>query len=256
VKRITILILLTISTLLVSAQQLERIRDVRHRIDSIQYVIHEYRDSMRVELRDYRDSLRYARRHAYDAVPHGIHIGWGDQMFESLIWREEGHHIGLPEGGELTSDENFRYTQHCFIEYMYSVNYWYSFGLLADYSGVIWDHVKRNHKGEELERLANRSFHNIALVPTIRFSYLHHDYVSLYSALGFGVNINTGTELDYKGRRTVASPVLNITLLGVRVGHGRWYGSVEVGGMTAFNSPDELYMLGSRIFTAAIGVRF
>ena len=255
-KKISILILFTISTLLVSAQQLHKIREVRNRIDSIHYVIHEYRDSMRTEIRDYRDSLRYARRHAYDAVPHGIRIGWGDQMFESLIWREEGHHIGLPEGGELTSDENFRYTQHCFIEYMYSVNYWYSFGLLADYSGVIWDQVTRNHNGEELKRLKDRSFHNIALVPTIRFSYLHHDYVSLYSALGLGVNINTGTELDYKDRYTVASPVLNITLLGVRVGHGRWYGSVEVGGMTAFNSPDELYMLGSRIFTAAIGVRF
>ena len=42
----------------------------------------------------------------------------------------------------------------------------------------------------------------------------------------------------------------------MRVGLGGWCGTVEVGGMTAFNSPDELYMLGSRIFTAAIGVRF
>ena len=255
-KRVIIFILFATSTLLVSAQQLGKIRDVRHRIDSIQYVIHEYRDSMRVELRDYRDSLRYARRHAYDAVPHGIRIGWGDQMFESLMWRENGYYPMLPEGTEITCDEKFRYTQHCFIEYMYSVNYWYSFGLLADYSGVIWDQVTRNHNGEELERLKDKSFHNIALVPTLRFSYLHHDYVSLYSALGLGVNINTGTELDYKGRRTAASPVLNITLLGLRVGTSRWYGSVEVGGMSAFNSPDELYMLGSRIFTAAIGVRF
>ena len=229
---------------------------MRQRIDSMQYVMQGYRDSIRGEIKSYRDSLRYARRHAYDAVPHTIRIGWGDQMFENLMWREKGYYVGVAQEDAISSNENFRYTQHCFIEYMYSVNYWYSFGLLTDYSGVIWDQVIRNHDGDELGRLENRAFHNIAIVPTIRFSYFHHDYVSLYSALGLGVNINTGTELDYKDRRTTASPLVNITLIGLRVGKGRLYGAVEVGGMTALCGPDELYMLGSRIFTASVGVRF
>jgi hypothetical protein len=90
----------------------------------------------------------------------------------------------------------------------------------------------------------------------VRFAYLLQDYVSLYSALGVGVNVNTGTELDYKGRQTVAAPVVNITLVGVRVGKGKWYGDVELGGMFSLNGRDELYMLGSRLFTASIGVMF
>ena len=255
-KKVGLIVLLAVCSLVASAQELGKIRDVRHRIDSMQYVMHGYRDSIRGEIKGYRDSLRYERRHAYDAVPHTIRIGWGDQMFETLMWRDRGYYTGVPAGNEFSSDENFRYTQHCFVEYMYSVNYWYSFGLLTDYSGVIWDKVTRNHDGEELRREKNRAFHNIAIVPTVRFSYYHQDYVSLYSALGVGVNINTGTELDYKERYTAAAPVANITLLGLRAGKGRWYGAVEVGGMISLCGADELYMLGSRIFTASVGVRF
>ena len=89
-KRVIIFILFATSTLLVSAQQLGKIRDVRQRIDSIQYMMQDYRDSMRVELKAYRDSLREERRHAYDGTPHDLRIGWGDQMFVSLIWYVKG----------------------------------------------------------------------------------------------------------------------------------------------------------------------
>ena len=255
-KRVIIFILFATSTLLVSAQQLGKIRDVRQRIDSIHYMMQDYRDSMRVELKAYRDSLREERRHAYDGTPHNLRIGWGDQMFESLIWYDNGYYEHLPDEFEDNYNENYRYLQHYFIEYMYNLNYWYSFGMLVDYSGVIWDQVTRNGAGKELSRESNRSFHNIAMIPTVRFSYFHHDYVSLYSSLGFGLNVNTGTELDMKGRKTAVSPALNVTLLGVRVGKGHFYGALEVGAMAALNSKDEVYMLGSRIFTASVGVRF
>ena len=233
-----------------------KIRVVRDQIETMQVVMQGYRDSMRYAIKSYKDSLREVRRHAYDDVPHTLRVGWGDQMFETMIWHNTGYQTWLPESYQDTYQENYRYTQHCFVEYMYSVNYWYSFGMLVDYSGVIWDDVLRNGRGKELERLKDRSFHNIAIVPTVRFAYLLQDYVSLYSALGVGVNVNTGTELDYKGRQTVAAPVVNITLVGVRVGKGKWYGDVELGGMLSLNGRDELYMLGSRLFTASIGVMF
>jgi hypothetical protein len=160
----------------------------------------------------------------------------------------------MPEWYEAPYDENFRYTQHCFVEYMYNFNYWYGLGLLVDYSGVIWDRVVRNGQGEELSREVDRNFHNITIVPTVRFSYYHHDYVSLYSAVGVGLNVNTGTE-EIRGRTTMVSPAVNITLLGMRVGKGRFYGAVEIGGMIALNNAYEVYMMGSRLFTASIGVR-
>ena len=254
-KRIYWIILLSVVALSVHAEKQNPIRDVRAEIDSMQHLLREQRDSARLEIKHYRDSLRHERRHAPVAMPHHLRVGWGDQMFETLMWRELGHYNVLPEDYEALYDENFRYTQHWFIEYLYRINYRYSFGLLMDYSGVLWDNVLRNGRGEELERKANKSFHNIAIVPTVRFSYWRCDYVSIYSAIGAGLNINTGTELDYKGRKTAVAPAVNITLLGVCAGKGRWYGALEVGGMFSLNNVDEVYMFGSRIMTASIGVR-
>ena len=254
-KRIYWVILLSVFALGCHAQAARSMRDVHAKIDSMQHLLYEYRDSARVEIKVYRDSLRDIRRHAPVDMPHYLRVGWGDQLFETLIWRDLGHQNDLPQDYEAKYDENFRYTQHWFVEYLYRLNYRYSFGLLMDYSGVVWDNVLRNGKGEELGREANREFHNIAIVPTVRFSYKRYEYVSLYSAIGAGVNINTGTETDYKGRETVVAPAINITLLGVSVGKGRWYGALELGGMLSFNSAEEVYMLGSRIMTASVGVR-
>ena len=254
-KRICWVILLSVFALSLHAERTNPIRDVRVKIDSMQHVLHQHRDSARLEIKHYRDSLRDVRRHAPVDMPHYLRVGWGDQLFETLIWRDLGHQNDLPQDYEAKYDENFRYTQHWFVEYLYRLNYRYSFGLLMDYSGVVWDNVLRNGKGEELGREANREFHNIAIVPTVRFSYKRYEYVSLYSAIGAGLNINTGTETDYKGRETVVAPAINITLLGVSVGKGRWYGALELGGMLSFNSAEEVYMLGSRIMTASVGVR-
>ena len=253
-KRILGIILLSVCTMGVTAQDLREVQQVQSKIDSIQYKMQDMRDSMRLEVKAYRDSLREARRHMYDNMPHDLRIGVGDQLFETLMWRDRGHNENMPEWYEAPYDENFRYNQHCFVEYMYNFNYWYALGVLVDYSGVIWDRVKRNGQGEELSRELDRNFHNITIVPTVRFSYYHHDYVSLYSALGVGLNINTGTEL-ISGHATKAAPVVNITLLGVRVGKGRFYGAVEIGAMASLNNAYEVYMFGSRLFTASIGVR-
>ena len=255
-KRIYGLVLLMVCAIgTVHAQQPVRMKDMRVKINEMHYILHDYRDSIRQEIKTFRDSVRYVRRHAYDAIPHDLRIGWGDQLFETMLWNSKGYYTDMPSDYQAWYEENYRYTQHCFVDYMYSVNYWYSFGLLVDYSGVIWDQVLRDGRGKVKDRLENRAFHNIAIIPTVCFSYFHHEYVSLYSSFGVGVNVNMGTELDYKDRKTAVAPVVNISLIGLRVGKGRWYGALEVGGMISLNSTDEIYMLGSRLLTASIGVR-
>ena len=254
-NRLYWIIFLTVFALSGHAERTTPIRDVRAKIDSMQHVLQQHRDSARLEIKAYRDSVRDVHRHAPVVMPHHLRVGWGDQLFETLIWRDLGHQNDLPQDYEAKYDENFRYTQHWFVEYLYCLNYRYSFGLLMDYSGVIWDRVVRNGQGKEISRERDRNFHNIVIIPTVRFSYFHHDYVSLYSALGVGLNVNTGTEL-IKGRATVVAPAANITLLGMRVGKGCFYGAVEIGAMAALNNAYEVYMFGSRLFTASIGVRF
>ena len=230
--------------------------DVRDTRDSLLRELRATRSHLRKDVRKVRDFVREDLYAMVDSIPHEVRIGWGDMLFEMLVWHESAYPTALPEQYVEVYNEQFRYTQHWFAEYMYNASYWYSLGCLVDYSGVLWDKVMRNGRGEELSRDKNHWFSNISIVPTIRFSYYRSPYVSLYSSLGVGLNINTGSELDFKGRRTAMVPVVNISLLGVRVGHGRWFGAVELGGMISLLSTNEVYMLGSRLFTASFGYCF
>lgn len=230
--------------------------DVRDTRDSLLRELRATRSHLRKDVRKVRDFVREDLYAMVDSIPHEVRIGWGDMLFEMLVWHESAYPTALPEQYMEVYNEQFRYTQHWFAEYMYNASYWYSLGCLVDYSGVLWDKVMRNGRGEELSRDKNHWFSNISIVPTIRFLYYRSPYVSLYSSLGVGLNINTGSELDFKGRRTAMVPVVNISLLGVRVGHGRWFGAVELGGMISLLSTNEVYMLGSRLFTASFGYCF
>lgn len=182
-----------------------------------------------------------------------LRIGWGDMMFETLMWHERAL---LPNMSGDIYTKNYHYTQHWFAEYLYRLNFWFGVGGMVDYGGVYWDKMTRDAAGNEVQKLYTAWFANIAIVPTIRFTYYEQNLVRLYSALGYGININTGTEVDYKGRETACSGVLNLTLLGVSVGNEHVFGSVELGGIFAMGSKQVIYMLDSRIFTASVGVRF
>ena len=230
--------------------------DVRDTRDSLLRELRATRSHLRKDVRKVRDFVREDLYAMVDSIPHEVRIGWGDMLFEMLVWHESAYPTALPEEYIAIYNEQFRYTQHWFAEYMYNASYWYSIGCMLDFSGVLWDEVTRNGHGQVLTREKSHWFSNISIVPTIRFSYYRSPYVSLYSSLGVGLNINTGSELDFKGRRTAMVPVVNISLLGVRVGHGRWFGAVELGGMISLLSTNEVYMLGSRLFTASFGYCF
>ena len=183
---------------------------------------------------------------------HELRIGWGDMMFETLVWHDK---TLLPNANSNIIPKNYRYTQHWFAEYLYHLNFWFSFGGMVDYGGVYWDNMASNGT-DDLQFVYTAWFANIAMVPTIRFTYYDKDLVRLYSALGYGININTGTEVDYKGRTTACAGVLNLTLLGVSVGNEHVFGSVELGGTFSMANKQEINLLDSRIFTASVGVRF
>jgi hypothetical protein len=229
---------------------------VRNIRDSLKHAMRIARGSMHKDIRDMRDSVRDDMRERVRQFPHQLRIGWGDQMFETLVWYHQSHPTIYPESYIGQYEEDFRYVQHWFAEYQYRAKYWFNVGAMVDYSGVLWDKVRRNGKGEELDREENCSFHNIAVMLTMRFTYFHSKYVSLYSGLGAGMNINTGSEVDYLDRHTAVAPALNITALGMNVGNNRWFGAVEFGGLYSLANINEVYMAGSRMFTVSVGCRF
>jgi len=163
-----------------------------------------------------------------------VRIGWGDMMFESAAWYANA------------TNYNYRYLGHFFGEFQYPVLNWLGVGFKADWSKVSWDMADRKA----------HNFHNICLMPELRFTYFRRGRVEMYSGLGFGLNVNTGTELDWKGRTTACAPVLDLTLYGISVGCEHWFASFDIGGLNSFMSiKKELYMLGSRIFSISIGYR-
>ena len=240
----------------ISAYSVHYHSDVRNIRDSLKHAIRIARGNMHKDIRDMRDSVRDDMRERVRQFPHQLRIGWGDQMFETLVWYHQTHPTIYPESYIGQYEEDFRYVQHWFAEYQYRVKYWFNVGAMVDYSGVLWDKVRRNGKGEELDREADCSFHNIAVMLTMRFTYFHSKHVSLYSGLGAGMNINTGTEVDYLDRHTAVAPALNITALGMNVGNNRWFGAVEFGGLYSLANINEVYMAGSRMFTVSVGCRF
>ena len=240
----------------ISAYSVHYRSDVRNIRDSLKHAMRIARGSMYKDIRDMRDSVRDDMRERVRQFPHQLRIGWGDQMFETLVWYHQTHPTIYPESYIGQYEEDFRYVQHWFAEYQYRVKYWFNVGAMVDYSGVLWDKVRRNGKGEELAREENCSFHNIAVMLTMRFTYFHSKYVSLYSGLGAGMNINTGSEVDYLDRHTAVAPALNITALGMNVGNNRWFGAVEFGGLYSLANINEVYMAGSRMFTVSVGCRF
>lgn len=194
---------------------------------------------------------------AYLNMRHEVRVGWGDQLFESLMWHNPLYRVRtMPESYTQLYHEDYHHDQHIWAEYQYRYKGWFSFGGMADISFVHWDDVMRNGLGEELSRDKGHYFYNLVIMPTIRFTYYHHEFVNLYSGLGVGMDINGGTERDSRGRRTVVGGAVNLTVFGISANYNRWFWTVDFGGMFALRDANTIFMAGSRIINVGLGARF
>ena len=186
-----------------------------------------------------------------------LRIGWGDQLFESLMWHNPTNITRtMPAGYEQVYHENYHHDQHLWIEYQWRFNHWFSLGGMADLSEVHWDDVTRNGVGTEIARDKGHYFYNVVIMPTIRFTYFHHPNVNLYSGLGVGVDINGGTETNALGQTTDVGAAINVTVFGVSANYDRWFWTVDFGGLYALKNANAIFMLSSRIINVGMGVRF
>ena len=186
-----------------------------------------------------------------------IRIGWGDQLFESLVWHNPTS-ITTTMPAEVTYNykERYRHNQHIWLEYQYRFNYWFSLGGMFDMSEVGWDLVTRDGRGTELARNKNNYFYNIVIMPTVRFTYFHHEFVNIYSGLGIGLGINGGTEVDGLGKHTALGAAVNFTLVGISANYQRWFCAFDLGGLYSLKNANSIYMASSRILNFSIGARF
>jgi len=205
---------------------------------------------MAAETREERDSLK-----------HEIRLGWGDQMFENLTWQVTAPVTVLPESGYLhpgdfrqMRSEQYRYTQHWFAEYQYRVNRWFGVGFMFDGSGVLWKDVVRDGYGKEIES-TDHNFYNLLFLPTARFTYYNQKYISLYSSVGLGLDVNGGTEKNMYGKTVDYGFAFSAALLGISANYQRWFWNFEYGGTYAMRTANDVFLLKSRMFTLSFGIR-
>lgn len=186
-----------------------------------------------------------------------LRIGWGDQLFESLIWHNPTSIITtMPDSYQQVYKENYSYNQHVWMEYQWRFTHWFSLGAMVDFSHVGWDEVTRNGKGAELNRKEEQFFYNAVIMPTIRFTYFHHENVNFYSGLGVGLDINGGTETNALGNHTDVGAAINLTVFGISANYQRWFWTVDCGGLYALKNMNTIFLMSSRIVNMGMGVRF
>ena len=188
---------------------------------------------------------------------HEVRVGWGDQLFETLMWHNPTHIITtMPASYRTDYNENYRHNQHLWAEYQYRFNHWFGLGGMIDMSEVGWDLVTRDGTGAELARDKKHYFYNMVIMPTVRFTYFHHPYVNIYSGLGIGVGINGGSEVNGKGKKTDAGVAINLTLVGVSANYDRWFWAFDLGGLYSLKNAQYIFLAQSRIFNLSFGARF
>ena len=186
-----------------------------------------------------------------------IRIGWGDQLFESLMWHNPTSiATTMPETWQATYKEGYKHCQHLWLEYQWRFTHWFSLGAMVDGSGVSWINVTRNGKGTEISRSGQQYFYNLVFMPTVRFTYFHHPNVNLYSGIGIGMDINGGTETNGYGKHTEVGIAINGTVFGVSANYDRWFMTMDLGGLTALKDANNIYMAFSRMINVSIGARF
>ena len=193
----------------------------------------------------------------YLTMRHEIRVGWGDQLFESLMWHNPTSVVSsMPAAWEQVYHEDYRHHQHLWIEYQWRYLAWFSIGGMFDMSEVGWDDVTRNGLGQEASRDPDHYFYNLVIMPTMRFTFFHHPNVNLYAGLGIGMGINGGTETNAKGHHTDVGAAVDITLFGVSANYQRWFITVDFGGLYSLKNANAIFMASSRIINVGIGARF
>lgn len=190
--------------------------------------------------------------------PQELSIGWGDMIAETALFHESAHrdYTLMPVSFRGTEKRSYRYTGHVVLAYQYRANSWFGAGFKGDVSAFMWEeHIFRGGSMTPLS-VTPQHCYNIALLPEAWITWYHHYWFDVYSSLGVGLAVNGGTETDTKGRHVAFGGAGDITVIGISVGNNQVFGSFEAGGLIGMKDTNHIFLLGARLLTLSVGVRF
>lgn len=187
-----------------------------------------------------------------------VRLGIGGIGFERTFFGSSVHmsYTDRPESVTYLEKQNHRYFPHIFAEYDYNLLPWLSVGGQIDFSGFTWDNHYYDGGYDIIMRTERQNCYNIVLQAICRFNWLRREHFTLYSSIGLGMDINTGTEIDPYGKATVPGIAVTPILLGIRGYKGPWFGAFEFGGINAMKDPTQIFLLGARSLSLSAGYRF
>lgn len=187
--------------------------------------------------------------------PHSVSFIVADAIWESVIYHDKvmiDYTFGNPNF-TYTDKNNYRHSPHFTLEYAYRLKPWFEVGVQTNFQLTTWDLIETT--GNRVESTRN-CFYNLSFIPEARFVYLHKKWVEMHSGLGFGMDINGGSEVFPHKGHSVNTWALDLNYVGVAVGQGHWYGTFDLGGTFAMLGTSSIFMLSSRIFRLGVTYRF
>lgn len=187
-----------------------------------------------------------------------VKVGIGTAMFERHFYANSAamSYVDRPAGATYLEKQRHRYIPHIYAEYFYTFKPWFSLGGQVDMGGFTWENRYFRGGSDDIVSKDKQNCFNIAVQAFARFNWLRKKYISLYSGIGTGVAVNTGTEVDPYGHKTLVGIALTPVPIGISAGKGHWFGSVEISGLNSLKSKDQMFLLGARLVSISGGYRF
>ena len=190
---------------------------------------------------------------------HEIRLGVGDGFFDTIAFPDTPHrpYATAPAGVTFVEQQNHSYLPHFFMEYNWTPDNRWSFGVQLDFFGFQWDNVSYQGGSDDPVGTSHENCYNYAIMGHARVNwYRKSDKWCVYSAFHAGLDINTGTEIDMYGRQTEVGIAFSPTLLGVQYGYKHFFVAGELGSHFALKDALNLYSALSKIVSVSAGVRF
>lgn len=162
---------------------------------------------------------------AQDLPRHQVRVGWGDMLFESLAF---------PKATRAQGGKGF--TGHIFAGYQYQLNKVVSLGGQLDFQAI---------------RMADMDNFDLAILPTVRFTYLRTPWVELHSGVAAGLLL----AFDNKGGAEL-SPALDLNFVGIQLGNGPLTAGLDLGMLNALTGGSKIYLVGARLVSVSLNYKF
>ena len=169
---------------------------------------------------------------------HELRLGIDDPFVTLFI---EG---GCSPGAYITYNDV--YTGRIFIEYQYHFNQWISTGAQFGWSGYFFDELYLS------DLPSKRHTMEFTLMPKVKCTYFHSKWVELYAAGAFGLCYNISNA--YGEHYSSFQFTTQVTLFGLAVGNGQWFGAFEIA--PAINFGNGSGVMPMSLFNISVSCRF